>query len=311
MNKRPQVVVVGSANVDMIVCASRLPKPGETVLGGEFTTAAGGKGANQAVAAARLGADVVFVACVGADSLGDQAVLGYEAEGIDTHYLVRDPDAPTGVALIGVDQTTGENFIIVASGANSCLSPALAALASEAIRAADVVLCQLESPLETVTAALKMARDAGVITILNPAPAREIPETLLQFISIMTPNEHEAAFLVGNVNASPEQAGLELHRRGVPNVVVTLGSAGVLLVNKFGTQAIAGLNVAQVVDTTAAGDCFSGALAVGLAEGKPLEEAILFANATAALSVTKPGAQPSLPTRAAANQFLMDQVFFK
>ena len=311
MNKRPQVVVVGSANVDMIVCASRLPKPGETVLGGEFTTAAGGKGANQAVAAARLGADVVFVACVGADSLGDQAVLGYEAEGIDTHYLVRDPDAPTGVALIGVDQTTGENFIIVASGANSCLSPALAALASEAIRAADVVLCQLESPLETVAAALTLAREAGVTTILNPAPASEIPESLLLSALILTPNEHEAAFLVNEPNATPEQAAHKLHRRGVQNVVVTLGAAGALLVNALGAQPVAGRKVPQVIDTTAAGDCFSGALAVGLAEGKPLEEAILFANAAAALSVTKPGAQPSLPTLAAVNQFLMDQVFSK
>ena len=215
------------------------------------------------------------------------------------------------VPLFTVDQTTGENFIIVASGANSCLSPALAALASEAIRAADVVLCQLESPLETVAAALTLAREAGVTTILNPAPASEIPESLLLSALILTPNEHEAAFLVNEPNATPEQAAHKLHRRGVQNVVVTLGAAGALLVNALGAQPVAGRKVPQVIDTTAAGDCFSGALAVGLAEGKPLEEAILFANAAAALSVTKPGAQPSLPTRAAVNQFLMDQVFSK
>lgn len=301
---RPRVVVVGSANTDMTVRVPRLPLPGETVLGGEFLMLPGGKGANQAVAAARLGALVTFVACVGADVFGDAAVLGYESEGIDTRYVVRDPDAPTGVALIYVDEKTGENCIVAAPGANHCLSVALVGLAADAIREADVVVCQLESPPETVLAALKLAREAGKTTLLNPAPAQAVTDELLSYVSVLTPNETEAAFLAEDAQASPEDAAAALRARGAGQIVVTLGAEGVLLVTGDGPKRIPVGKPVEVVDTTAAGDCFTGALAVGLGEGRSLEDAVVFASAAAALSVTKAGAQPSLPNRFATEQFL-------
>jgi len=302
--KRARVVVVGSANTDMVARVARLPKPGETVLGTEFQSVPGGKGANQAVAAARLGAVVTFVACVGADALGDGLVLGLEAEGIHTRYVVRDPDAPTGVALITVDEATGENVIVVASSANAKLSVGLVEMAGDAIRAADVLVCQLESPLETVTAALKLAREAGKTTILNPAPAQPLTDELLSLVSVLTPNETEAALLAGNAQATPEAAAATLRAKGAGQIVVTLGAAGVLLVTEDGETRVPSRSVPQVVDTTAAGDCFAGALAVALGEGKPLAQAAAFASAAAALSVTKTGAQPSLPSRFETEQFL-------
>ncbi len=303
--RRPRVVIVGSANTDMVVRASRLPKPGETVLGGDFSQAPGGKGANQAVAAARLGALVTFIACVGADALGDQAVQGYEAEGIDTRYVVRDPDAPTGVALITVDEATGENCIVAAPGANGCLSVGLIERAAEVIREADVVVCQLESPLDTVLTALRLARDAGKTTILNPAPARLVSDELLSLVSILTPNETEAAFLAGDVQMTPEDAAANLRTRGVSAVVVTLGAQGLLWLGEDGPGHMPAWPSIRAVDTTAAGDCFTGALAAALAEGRPWEQALAFANAAAALSVTKAGAQPSLPSLFEVDQFLV------
>ncbi len=304
--KRVRVAVVGSANTDMVARVARLPRPGETVLSAGFESVPGGKGANQTVAAARLGAGVTFIACVGADRLGDGLVLGLEAEGIDTRHVVRDPDAPTGVALITVDEATGENVIVVASGANAKLSVGLMEMAAEAIRDADVLVCQLESPLETVTAALKLAREAGKTTILNPAPAQALSDELLSLVSVLTPNETEAALLAGDARATPEAAARTLRARGVGQIVVTLGAAGVLLVTEEGETWLPGRPVARVVDTTAAGDCFTGALAVALGEGKLLAEAAAFANAAAALSVTKAGAQPSLPSRFETEQFLAD-----
>jgi ribokinase len=298
-----RIVVVGSSNTDLVVRAPRLPMPGETVLGGAFLRAHGGKGANQAVAAARLGAQVTFVARLGCDSFGDEAVAHFAAEGLDTRYVVRDPDVHSGVALIGVDEGRGENSIIVAPGANMRLSVQDIKAAEEAIRSASVVVCQLEVPLETVAAALSIARAAGVRTILNPAPAQPLPDELLRLATVLTPNEGEAALLAGDPGLAPAEDARILRKRGVANVLVTLGSEGALLVNEEGETHIPGRKVTNVVDTTAAGDCFTGALAVAIGEGRSLEQAAQFAGTAAAISVTRSGAQPSLPTRAEVEEF--------
>ncbi len=304
--KRPRVVVVGSANADMVVRVPQLPLPGETRLGGVFALVPGGKGANQAVAAARLGAAVTFVGCVGADSFGDMLALNLENEGIGTGFVVRDPDAQTGVALITVDETYGENTIVVAPGANAKLSPALVDLAAAAIRDADVVLCQLEIPMETVLFALQTARGAGVTTILNPAPAQALPGDMLAAVSVLTPNQTEAAQILGG-DYDPSASALMLKHRGVETVLVTLGADGVRLVTADQNLGIPAFPAAHVADTTAAGDCFNGALAVALGEGQPLEDAVKFANAAASLSVETEGAQPSLPNRLAVNKRLLGE----
>ncbi len=303
--KRPRVVVVGSANTDMVTRVSRLPLPGETLLGGAFAMTPGGKGANQAVAAARLGAVVTFVGCVGADSFGDLMALNLENEGIDTQFVTRDPDAATGVALITVDEEFGENTIVVAPGANACLSPALLDLAAAAIRDADVLLCQLEIPMETVHAALQIARSAGVRTILNPAPAHALSDDLLSLVSVLIPNQTEAALLL-DADFDPSSAALHLRQRGAENVVVTLGAAGARVVSASGNTSVPAFAPKEAVDTTAAGDCFTGALAVALGEGQTLEQAVRFANAAASLSVETEGAHPSLPNRLAVNKRLME-----
>lgn len=304
--KRPRVVVVGSANTDMVVRVSQLPIPGETLLGSAFALMPGGKGANQAVAAARLGAVVTFVGCVGTDNFGDMLVLNLENEGINTQFVVRDPDAQTGVALITVDETFGENTIVVAPGANAQLSPALVDLAAAAIRSADVVLCQLEIPLGTVLTALRTAHSAGVTTILNPAPAQALSAEMLSLVSVLTPNQTEAAQILGG-DYDPSASALMLKHRGVENVVVTLGAHGARLVTAAKNTGIPAFPAAHVLDTTAAGDCFTGALAVALGEGQPLEDAVKFANAAASLSVETEGAQPSLPNRLAVNKRLMGE----
>lgn len=304
--KRPRVVVVGSANTDMVLRVPRLPGPGETLLGSAFTMVPGGKGANQAVAAARLGAVVTFVGCVGVDSFGDLLVLTLENEGIDTRFVFRDPEAPAGVALITVDEVFGENTIVVAPGANAKLSPALVHLAAAAIRDADILVCQLEIPLETVLTALRLARDAGVPTLLNPAPAQPLSGEALSLVSVLTPNQTEAAQILG-ADYDPAAAALMLRHRGVESVVVTLGSAGARLVSASENVLLPAFAGAVAVDTTAAGDCFTGALAVALGEGQPLEDAVKFANAAASLSVEAEGAQPSLPNRLAVNKRLLGE----
>ncbi len=306
--KRRSIAVVGSSNTDMVIRIDRIPRPGETVLGGEFVTAAGGKGANQAVAAARAGGAVTLVACVGRDSLGDLAIAGFERDGINVDHVARDRTAPSGVALIFVART-GENSIAVASGANARLDPAQVRQASRAIAASDILLTQLETPLESVRLALGIAHRAGVRTILNPAPARYLPRSLLKLVSVITPNEHEAELLTG-VKVDGERAAAKaadkLLRQGVQTVALTLGPHGAFVATRDGHWLVPGFKV-KAVDTTAAGDIFNGSLAVGLAEGMPLLKAVGFANAGAAISVTRLGAQPSAPTRREVARFLQSR----
>jgi ribokinase len=302
-----KIVVVGSSNTDMIVKLPRLPKPGETISGGEFSTAAGGKGANQAVAAARAGAEVGLVARVGGDSFGEQAITGFVGDGIDVRHVARDPAAPSGVALIFVDET-GENSIAVAPGANAGLTPKDVEAAEELITGADVVVMQLETPLEAVERAATLAREHGARVILNPAPAQPLSDEILGNVSILTPNESEAELLTGiqvEGDAGAEEAARALVARGVETVILTLGSRGAFVFESESGELVPGFEV-DAVDTTAAGDVFNGSLAVGLAEGMPLAQAVGFANAAAALSVTKLGAQPSAPTRAEIDTFLGD-----
>jgi ribokinase len=303
--RRNSVVVVGSSNTDMILRVARVPRPGETLLGGAFSTAPGGKGANQAVAAARAGGGVAFVARLGRDSLGDEALAGFRKEGMTLSHIVRDETEPSGVALIFVG-SDGENSIGVAGGANQRLSPRDIAAARGLIEGARVVLLQLETPLATVEAAATLAHRAGVRVILNPAPAQALPDSLLRKVSLLTPNETEAAMLTGiNVHdvASAALAAAALRRRGARAVIVTLGANGALVSTEAGASWVPGFPV-KAVDTTAAGDVFNGALAVRLAEDCPLDEAVRFAHAAAALSVTRAGAQPSIPTRREINAFL-------
>lgn len=300
---RGRVVVVGSSNTDMVVETPRLPGRGETVLGGAFASLAGGKGANQAVAAARLGADVAFVGCVGGDALGEAALAGLRREGIDTRFVRCDSGAASGVALIVVD-AAGENQIAVAPGANERLTPDDAEAAATAIQAADVLLAQLEIPLRAVERAVAIARAAGKRVVLNPAPSRALPGALLQQVDVLTPNESETlALLDGQALATPEECAAALLARGPRAVIVTLGRRGVLVATPQETRCVPALSV-QAVDSTAAGDAFSGALAVGLARGEDLLSAVAFGVAAAAISVTRRGAQPSLPRRAEVEEVM-------
>jgi ribokinase len=282
----------------MIIKLERIPQPGETILGGEFVTAAGGKGANQAVAAARAGGHVTFVARVGQDMFGEQAVAGFVRDDINVQFVSRDPVAPSGVALIFVAKN-GENSIAVAGGANGRLCPEDVRKADQVIIGANVVLMQLETPLETVQAATELAARADVPVILNPAPARDLPDALLKLVSILTPNETEAELLTGiavtDVDAAA-QAAENLHARGVRTVILTLGARGAFVASAGIKELVPGFEQ-TAVDTTGAGDVFNGALAVALGEGRSLIEAARFANAAAAISVTRLGAQPSAPCR--------------
>jgi ribokinase len=288
----------------MIVPAERLPLPGETVLGGDLSTAAGGKGANQAVAAARLGAQVTFVARVGQDMFGQQALDNFRREGLDVRYVIADPSAPSGVALIVVGPG-GKNIIAVAPGANGRLTPADVAAAQPALAQARVMLLQLEIPLQTVLAAAQAGRAAGLTVVLNPAPAQPLPDELLAAVDLLTPNESEAASLTGA--PTPEAAAAALLQRGVGGVIVTLGEAGALVaVGAAAPLRVPGFAL-PAVDTTAAGDAFNGGLATALARGEGIAAAVRYAHAVAALSVTRLGAQPSLPSAGEVEQFLRDQ----
>jgi ribokinase len=303
--KAHRIVVVGSANTDMIIRLKRIPRPGETVLGGEFFTAAGGKGANQAVSAARAGGNVSFIARLGQDAFGDQAVAGYASDRIDIAHVVRDPKLPSGVGLIFLEQG-GQNSIAVASGANDRLSPTDVKQAAALFTGASIVLLQLEIPLRTIQAAIRLAGQAGARVILNPAPARALPDNLLRQVSIVTPNETEAELLTGirvNSVASAARAAGVLRARSIPTVIVTLGARGAFVSSDGIEQLVPGFKV-RAVDTTAAGDIFNGALAVALAEGQPMTQAIRFANAAAAISVMHLGAQPSAPLRRQIGRFI-------
>ncbi len=291
-----RIVVVGSSNTDMVIKVAHLPAPGETVLGGQFLMNPGGKGANQAVAAARLGGDVVFVAKVGDDIFGQEAVQGFKNEGINTDHIAVDPDNPSGVATITVD-AQGENCIAVASGANSALSPADIDRAAPQIVAASVLLMQLETPLPTIEHAALLGKKAGKTVILNPAPAQPLSDDLLAQLDVITPNETEAELLTGikvQTENDAERAGRALRDKGVGAVIITLGSRGAFVLSESFLGLIPAPKV-EPVDTTAAGDTFNGALAVGLAGGRTLEDAVILANKAAAISVTRLGAQASAP----------------
>ncbi len=296
-----QIVVVGSANTDFIVPVPKIPSPGETVLGGDLIRAEGGKGANQAVSAQRLGAQVTLVACLGEDDLGSAYLKKLEQEGVDLRYIRRTAKRPSGVALIFVDNR-GQNAIAVAPGANSELSPGDVERAELAIASCQMVLLQLEVPLETVEKAITLAKKHGKLVLLNPAPAQTLPETLLKQIDLLVPNEKEAMALVGR-RGDPASLARRLQEMGAQTVVVTLGGKGCFVASRDARFTVPAFPV-QAVDATAAGDCFVGALGVALAEGQSLKEAVTFANAAAALSVTKMGAQPSLPPREEVEAFL-------
>jgi ribokinase len=293
-----RVTVVGSLNMDLIARSPRIPRPGETIIGGDFHTAPGGKGANQAVAAARLGARVSMIGRVGRDAFAGQLLDNLSAAGVDHTFVIQDSEVATGVALIVVDDA-GENSIVVASGANMRLSPADVDEAEAVIAGADALLLQLESPLETVIRAAEVARAHGVTVILNPAPARSLPAELLAMVDVLIPNESETSLLTGlpvSNQAEAETAATALREMGVGTVILTLGERGALLAREEETEQVLAFEVTPV-DTTAAGDAFVGGFTVAMAGGQPLAEAVRWGNAAGALATTKLGAQPSLPTR--------------
>ncbi|MBN2270149.1 MAG: ribokinase [Sedimentisphaerales bacterium] len=301
----PKIVVVGSSNMDLVVKSQRIPAAGETILGGDFIMVPGGKGANQAVAAAKLGVNVCFVAKLGDDVFGAQSLRNFKKERVNTDHIQQTKDAPSGVALIMVDDK-GENSIVVAPGANLKLSPQDVRAAEVEIKAAGAVVAQLEVPLDTIQCAAELANRSNVPFILDPAPARELPQELLELVDVLTPNETEAQILTGievTDEESAREASMNLLGRGVKAAIITLGSKGFLLVD--GDQAVyVPAHKVRAVDSTAAGDAFTGSLAVGIAQGKGLLDAASFANYVAALAVTKMGAQSSMPTLQEVQDFM-------
>ncbi|MEE4192395.1 MAG: ribokinase [Halieaceae bacterium] len=305
-----RLVVVGSSNTDMILQLPRLPQAGETVLAGRASTAAGGKGANQAVAAARTDTEVSLVARVGKDSFGEHALAGFSADGIDTRFCSVDEDTPSGIAQIFVS-ASGENCIGVAPGANATLSPAHIEAAAEAFSGAKVVLLQLEIPLASVEHAAALGRSSDALVILNPAPACELPDSIWSLVDIITPNETEAELLTGvriETVHDADAAADVLHSKGVPTVLITLGEKGVYLSTREGSTAAPSRMFpafkATAVDTTAAGDVFNGCLAAALTRGETLEWSVNFAQAAAALSIQTLGAQNSAPVIGDIDSFL-------
>jgi len=299
------IIVIGSSNTDMVVKTDHLPVPGETIIGGEFFVYPGGKGANQAVAAARLGGQVTLIASIGDDIFGRQAIEMIKAEGIDTSHIISEENIASGVALITVDNN-GENCITVAPGSNATLYPASLQKAISVIQGAAIVMTQLETPLDTIIYAAEVCRNTSSKFILNPAPACLLPDSLFPDIDIITPNEKEAEMLtevkVQDV-ASASKAAWVLKDKGVNIVIVTMGKQGALIVTDEYEKLIPSIAV-EAVDTTGAGDVFNGALAVAIAEGKELEDAVTFACRAAAISVTRLGAQSSAPKRDELEMYL-------
>ena len=303
--KVPRVAVVGSYATGLTMKADRLPGQGETLLGTGYRVDFGGKGSNQAIGCARLGANVSFVAKIGKDSFGDNALSLYREEGIDTAHVHRTSDAPTGVGFITVEASTGHNCIVLDPGANELLNAQDVTAAGSVLNSAAVVLTQLEIPVETAHAALAQGRAQGAITILNPAPARPVPASLLQTVDILTPNETEAAVLAGHSGKSggtPEDIARELIKQGVKTVIVTLGDKGAVIVNASSSTHVPAIEV-SAVDTTGAGDAFNAGLATALAFGASLEDAVRLAVITGGLAVTREGVVPALPTRGEVAEF--------
>ncbi len=303
--RSPHIVVVGSYATGLTMKTARIPGSGETLLGTGYRVDFGGKGSNQAVGAARLGAHVDFVAKIGTDAFGEMALSLYREEGIDTKLILRTNEAPTGVGFIVVEAATGHNAIVIDPGANDLLGPADVMSAKSAIDSAKVVMTQLETPVEAAESALSLARANGAITILNPAPVRPLPDSVLSLIDILTPNESEARILAGkppDARVEPESVARELLNRGVKQIVMTLGGKGALWVSASGEKHVPAIPV-KPVDTTGAGDSLNAGLAVALANGDNMEDAVRFAIITGAMAVTKEGVIPSLPRRAEVLSF--------
>ncbi|MEA3327931.1 MAG: ribokinase [Chloroflexota bacterium] len=295
-----KILVVGSINMDLVVRVHHSPTPGETVLGSDFTIFPGGKGANQAVAASRLGGEVSMVGRVGKDDFGDALIQELVDNKIKTTHVIKDPQAPTGIAMITV-APNGENMIVVAAGANSMVSVEDVNNARTSMREADIMLVQLECPLETVTAAIDLAKVHCLPVILNPAPAQSISRENLSKVDYLTPNRSELALLTGEDDL--EEGVRKLREWGIQNIIITLGSNGVRVISEELNLHLPAYEV-SAVDTTAAGDAFNGALAVAIAEGKPFLKAVRYGMAAGALATTKRGAQPSLPSREAVENLL-------
>ncbi|EOL9026980.1 ribokinase [Cronobacter sakazakii] len=308
MKSAGQLVVLGSINADHILNLEAFPAPGETVTGSQYQVAFGGKGANQAVAAGRSGADIAFIACVGEDDIGERIRQQLSRDNIDVAPVSAVTGESTGVALIFVNGE-GENVIGIHAGANAALTPERVNAQREKIANARALLMQLESPVESVIAAARIAHENQTTVILNPAPARALSDDLLALVDIITPNETEAEKLTGVKvvdDDSAAQAAAVLHQKGIETVIITLGSRGVWLSVNGEGQRVPGFRV-KAVDTIAAGDTFNGALMTALLEGTPMLEAIRFAHAAAAIAVTRSGAQPSVPWRDEIDAFLQAQ----
>ena len=304
MMSESKILVIGSSNTDMVICTGHLPLPGETVIGGTFFMNPGGKGANQAVTVARLGGRVSFICKTGSDIFGHQANQLFNEEGIDTSYVFSDTKNPSGVALITVD-TDAENCIVVAPGANAHLTPNDLKRSAEAVEAADIILLQLEIPMQTVEAAAMMAYRLGKKVVLNPAPASKLSAGLLETLYAITPNETEAEAISGiriTDERTAEEAARKIASMGVCNVIITLGAKGALVFDGAHCEIVPAYKT-QAVDTTAAGDVFNGALVVALSEGRTLPEAVRFACKASAISVTRVGAQNSVPYRTEVDVF--------